>query len=273
MQIVGRFFSDVGAFRQYVDAVQLTGWRPAFVVVHNTSAPDRATYRGWRANPQMHGGWTPENWARNLASYYSGLGWHAGPHAFVTDDGVLAFSPLDKPGVHSPSWNSRTWGIETVGEFETEPFDGGVKSNLIAVLGILHARLGLDPADYKLGVRGLHYHKEDVATTHRTCPGRHMVKAELVAAVAAHIAGQHPGDHVDIALAVHAAPTNDLSDRVLRSVPWLQQQLNVKGAIPALTVDGVIGQATRRAVMLFQQQNGLVPDGIAGPLTRAKLAA
>ncbi|MBD1919353.1 MULTISPECIES: peptidoglycan-binding domain-containing protein [Cyanophyceae] len=46
------------------------------------------------------------------------------------------------------------------------------------------------------------------------------------------------------------------------AVTELQQLLNAKGI--NITVDGVFGGATRVAVVQFQQQNGLVADGIVG---------
>lgn len=49
------------------------------------------------------------------------------------------------------------------------------------------------------------------------------------------------------------------------AVTELQQLLNAKGI--NITVDGVFGDATRVAVVQFQQQNGLVADGIVGPQT------
>ena len=45
----------------------------------------------------------------------------------------------------------------------------------------------------------------------------------------------------------------------------LQQLLNTKGI--DITVDGDFGSATRAAVVKFQQQNGLVADGIVGTQT------
>lgn len=49
------------------------------------------------------------------------------------------------------------------------------------------------------------------------------------------------------------------------AVSELQQLLNAKGI--NITVDGVFGNATRAAVVQFQQQNGLVADGIVGTQT------
>lgn len=53
------------------------------------------------------------------------------------------------------------------------------------------------------------------------------------------------------------------------AVSALQTALNTHGY--HLAVDGVFGPATRAAVMSFQKQHGLAADGIAGPLTWAKL--
>ncbi|MCL6432737.1 MAG: peptidoglycan-binding protein [Leptolyngbyaceae cyanobacterium HOT.MB2.61] len=46
------------------------------------------------------------------------------------------------------------------------------------------------------------------------------------------------------------------------AVVELQKLLNAKGA--NLLVDGFLGPATKAAVILFQQQRGLVPDGATG---------
>jgi Putative peptidoglycan binding domain len=48
----------------------------------------------------------------------------------------------------------------------------------------------------------------------------------------------------------------------------LNQQLFPR---PNLVVDGAFGSKTRTAVVAFQRQAGLVPDGIVGPRTRAAL--
>lgn len=190
--IVGRSFTP-DAFEKYVATLKFNLWRPRFCVVHNTSAPDLKTWQGWQARKPAI---TDEKWAQNLVGYYRDQqGWSAGPHLFITPGGILAFSPLTGPGTHSPSWNSISWGIETVGEFEREPFTGAVKDNLIAALAILHKAAGLSPLPYELGARGLHFHKEDKGTTHKTCPGRNMVKADLVKAVQAKILALSGGDH------------------------------------------------------------------------------
>jgi hypothetical protein len=207
--IVGKFV-DLAGFAAHVDGLVFTGWTPQFVVVHNTSAPSLANYADWRSHPERHGNWTPEKWLQNLMNYYANeQHWNAGPHAFVCPDGVGLFTPFTQRGVHSPAWNAITWGIETVGEFETEAFDNGSKTNLIAVLGILHARIGLNPGDYKFGVRGIHFHKEDPITTHKSCPGKNMVKADLIDGVVAYMQAAHPGDHAEIPMEAHTASATE----------------------------------------------------------------
>ena len=52
-------------------------------------------------------------------------------------------------------------------------------------------------------------------------------------------------------------------------VKELQTRLNMKGY--TLVVDGIFGKLTQVAVMDFQSKNGLLADGIVGPLTRNKL--
>ena len=49
-------------------------------------------------------------------------------------------------------------------------------------------------------------------------------------------------------------------------VRYLQEKLTSK-LYPLGTIDGIFGNATRQAVVAFQQENGLTPDGIVGPLT------
>lgn len=57
------------------------------------------------------------------------------------------------------------------------------------------------------------------------------------------------------------------------SVKDLQWRLNKAGATPALTVDGVAGNATRTAIRKFQYDHKLDVDGLLGPKTWAALDA
>jgi putative chitinase len=84
------------------------------------------------------------------------------------------------------------------------------------------------------------------------------------------------------ASAAQSAPSHAASAEVIRhgqrgsDVQSLQQTLNQLGVRDAhgnrLAEDGRFGDHTREAVLAFQKQQGLVPDGIAGRNTHAALA-
>ncbi len=270
MQIIGKGF-NIEEFKKYVDSVTLTAWKPKFPVVHNTSSPNQKLYKNWMDTKHITG----EQWMKNLASYYSGMGWNGCPHLFVAYDKIWVLNPLDKRGTHTPSWNAISWGVETVAEFENEPFDGGVKSNLIAAVAILCHKMDFDPADFVLGKSGIHFHKEDKATTHKSCPGKNLVKSSFVADVVDYMNDNFNSklevvvSHPHISEASQSADTSSLTDEELTSIKWVQGQLNRLGA--KLTVDGIVGSKTKSAVKAFQEKNWLNPDGIAGPLTRKAL--
>lgn len=159
--IVGRGFSAT-EFARYVASLKFGPWRPRFVVLHNTATPTLARWHDHPGAERM----------RNLADYYRGLGWSAGPHLFVADDLIWVFSPLDAPGVHSPSWNRSSWGVEIVGDFDIEPFEGAIRENAIEALAALHLAAHLDSHTLRL-------HREDPETTH-ACPGRNIDKADVI---------------------------------------------------------------------------------------------
>ena len=199
---VKKAFPDASTFQAYADGVKYPTWRPRFVVVHNTSAPDAAAYDGYQNATAKRPAISDEQWAANLEGYYKNdQRWSGGPHGVVTRKNVMVvLNPFNARGTHTPSWNGVSLGIETVGEFDRDPFDGAIRQNLIDALAVIHLSLGLSPLPFELGVRGLHFHKEDEATTHKDCPGKHVIKADLVAAVIARMTALAGGghDHEDI---------------------------------------------------------------------------
>jgi hypothetical protein len=159
---VARGFTPA-AFAVYVATLDFSRWRPSFVVVHNTQAP---TFARWHDVPG-------EQRMRGLASYYrDDQGWSGGPHLFIADDLIWVFTPLTVPGVHSPSWNGESWGMELVGDYDREPFGEAVKGNALDALYTLHLAAGWREPQLRL-------HREDPKTTHTFCPGRNVDRAEL----------------------------------------------------------------------------------------------
>lgn len=178
--IVGQGFT-AGDFETYVASLTFAAWRPSFVVLHNTAIPTFAEWHAVPGNRRMQG----------FQSYYRDTqGWSGGPHLFVADDLIWVFTPLTVPGVHSPSWNNVSWGVELVGDYATEKMDPNLLANAISAVATLHGALGLDSTALKL-------HREDPLTTH-LCPGNEIAKADFIAQVTAKLADNFPGEHPDM---------------------------------------------------------------------------
>lgn len=153
-------------------------FKPTFIVLHNTAVPSIAQRRTGFTREHMYG----------LARYYGmDQGWRSGPHLFVDQNGIWVFSPLDKVGTHSPCYNAKSWGIEQLGDFETESYDSGdgarIRENAVAAVAILTiaGNIKKGPQNANNPIR---FHKEDHCTTHH-CPGDHCVKDEIISSVEA----------------------------------------------------------------------------------------
>jgi len=145
------------------------------VVIHNTAPPTLAN--------RPHG-FSYQNMLDMRERYANVLEWSGGPHVFVddTEKGIWVFNPLKLPGVHSPSWNSNSYAVEMLGDYEEDDFLSGrgakVGANAIAACSILLKFAGLVPS-----ATSIRFHKEDPKTNHTTCPGKGVVKSVFVAAV------------------------------------------------------------------------------------------
>jgi len=171
-------------FREHVNTLDFSTWKPIGIVIHNTASP---SLKRWHEVPR-------EKWMNNLETYYKGLGWSGGPHLFIDDgeDGIGLFNPLNRRGTHSPSFNAQWLGFEHVGDYAKEDDDAGpglrVKNNGIAAMAIVCAKLGIDPTTH------IKLHKEDPRTDH-DCPGRDMAedKAKIIEAIIEYMG--NGGDH------------------------------------------------------------------------------
>lgn len=178
--IVARGFAPT-PFIDYVNALTFPQWRPKKIVLHNTYIPSLALWKQVGA----------QQYLRNLEKYYRDkLEWSAGPHLFIDDRAIWVFTPLTTPGVHSPSYNHNAWGVETVGDYDREPLLPETRNNVTSALATLMEAMGLDPRE------DLVLHKEDPATDHKGCPGKHIVKPEMIAAVVEKLAKRRGGDHL-----------------------------------------------------------------------------
>jgi len=160
-----------------IESLEWDDWEPIGITLHNTASP---TLAQWAESGPSH-----DARIRNLQSYYEGMGWHGGPHWFVSRNFINEFSNPLRRGTHSPSFNAAYFGIEMVGDYNREPFDSGdgamVRDNAVFLMACLCKKFGWQIE------RVLKLHKEDPRTDH-DCPGRLVVKADVIQRVKAQMA-------------------------------------------------------------------------------------
>lgn len=138
------------------------GWRPTGITLHNTGAPN---LKQWAESGPAH-----DARIRGLQAYYEQqLGWHAGPHLFISRQFINGFSNIQRIGVHASCFNNTRIGIEMVGDFEPndDQFNSGdgamVRDNAVFAVAVLNMKLGLKPED-------MNFHR-DCVQDHHACPG------------------------------------------------------------------------------------------------------
>jgi len=140
-------------FLTYVKAAPIA-WATRGATVHHTYSPNEATWR-------KYGGWA--YWGPQMARYYRNTrGWHCGPHAFISYEGISIFTPLGETGIHAGAEANRTTiGMEIVGDFMAALPEGQTLENATWAYAAVLWRLGKDAAS-------LYPHRYWMATQ---CPG------------------------------------------------------------------------------------------------------
>ena len=172
MKIVGKCLT-IEEFRTYVEGYNFGSIPPNKLILHHTYSP---TIKQWKGKKTLY----------NIKSYYENeLGWSAGPHLFIAEDGIWLFTPMFDVGIHAATGNA-TWtknggrvskgygkpgagwklqeysiGIEVVGEYDTKVWSGKTKDNAVAAIKILMDNLNIDFEEVK-------YHSD---YSKKTCPG------------------------------------------------------------------------------------------------------
>jgi N-acetylmuramoyl-L-alanine amidase len=204
-------FEGVARTRQQtlerINALQWTNWRPQGITLHNTAAP---TLEQWAETGPRH-----DARIRNLQSFYENeKGWHAGPHWFVSRNWINWFSDPLRPGVHSRCFNATRFGIEMVGDYDQEEFNSGdgalVRDNAIFLIAALNLKFDFDPDDLK-------FHVECKKDNH-DCPGKKVVKAEVISRVRAMMAALKSESVVSARATVPASSSAGAPGR-LRNIP------------------------------------------------------
>ena len=164
-------------FKAFVATLKWRGWKPKFIVLHNTAEPNLAQWQHDNTGKDYE-----HRRVVNLNSYYKNdEGWHSGPHLFISSNLIWDACDLAADGVHASCYNHESLGVEMVGDYANRGFRQRrrrqVRDHAVAALAILHQALGLDPET-------LRFHKECLAD-HHDCPGKNVDKADMIARVKA----------------------------------------------------------------------------------------
>lgn len=148
MNIINKCLS-AKEFKDYIAKKSFSPNNPNKLCLHHTWKPDVADWNGAKT-------------ISGLKRYYEGLGWSAGPHLFIAEDGIWLFTDMNKQGIHAGLGNKNSIGIEVVGNYDPKVWKGKTKENALSVIELLSAKLGLTFGD-------IHYHRMYSA---KTCPGK-----------------------------------------------------------------------------------------------------
>lgn len=175
--IVGVGFAEA-EFRQYLAGLpDAMTWRPRGVTIHHTAAPSLA---------QRPVGFVEQH-MRNLRGYYMGLGWSRGPHLFVDEHRIWVFSPLQNRGVHAVTFNGSHFGVEMLGNYDSEDPSAGRGAGVLRMgkvaTALLCHRYGFSPSNV-VSPQEVNGHR-DCRSTAKTCPGRRVDMGQFRAGVSA----------------------------------------------------------------------------------------
>ncbi len=155
MEIINRRLT-VHEFEDYINNYYF-GTQPANkLVIHHTWRPTKDEWQGQIS-------------INALKRYYEEKGWSAGPHILIAEGGIWLFSPMNKDGIHAATFNYRTIGIEIVGDYDNQVWEGKTKNNALGTIKALMNKLNLKEAD-------ILFHRD---ASLKTCPGTAITKQWL----------------------------------------------------------------------------------------------
>jgi hypothetical protein len=141
---------------------------PDCIFLHHTWRPTREEWKGRQTLLAIKRNYEGYTWVDSRGEVH--LGWTAGPHLFVADDGIWLFTDLARDGVGVQGHNQGSLHVEMVGNYDESLPEGPTLANTVAVLGALCDRLGLDP-------QNLLFHRD---YSYKSCPGNKVTKDWII---------------------------------------------------------------------------------------------
>ncbi len=135
------------------------------VTLHNTWMPDLKRVQGYLNSKK----WTPEQLIDNWWVSYRKMKWYSGPHIFIFPEKIYVATPLNVRGTHSPSYNKNYWGIEIIGNYDTEILPPQMRKLAVHTAATMFKTLGVTATNINF-----RFHGEDPKTTHKNCPGKNI---------------------------------------------------------------------------------------------------
>lgn len=247
MQIIGKVMT-ASEFVDYVEHLDLPAPRANRVFLHHTWKPTPETWHGYDTILGMKAYYEQQIWTDLDGQVYEG--WTVGPHIFVAPDGIWLFSDLRYDGVGVYGHNYRSRHIEMVGNYDYQLPSGSILDDTVAVLGILHERLGLSIED-------LAFHR-DFST--KTCPGLAVQKPWIKTMVREWIADYRRQREERMA-AVRRAITDQVRHLLVERNPncALSQAADDRGLVGPISQEIPIEIDDRAYLVQFYAEALLVP--------------
>lgn len=292
----GKLFDDADSFLKYYEQVKAADVTISAVHVHHTYVPSHKDFTGSNYRQLQDG----------MRNYHLSKGWITiGQHITIFPDGKIMtgrnpnIMPASALGYNGTD-KKHPFMFETLGNFDFghDKLEGKQLDTVLAICRYFYAKsAGIEFHNQCL----IHHNGEMVSP--KTCPGTSvnygwfmgLVKKPVVIDVPAQVTIEPVTPPVTPAVVAPptippvpqpVAPTTTEPTttptpkppiphfvRDLKFRLWLMRGYDVQLVQKRLgiKVDGWFGVATRRAVISFQKENGLVPDGVVGVKTWAKL--
>jgi hypothetical protein len=241
-----RQWQTVQEFANYLSAYNpaIASWANG-VIIHHTYIPTQAA---WHGMTSMSG----------LKNFYISKQWSAGPHLFVVanssnpaNDGIWQLTPLNMQGVHAGTCNTHTWGIEVVGDYNTNPWDAQTRALVVGAAATL-----LQWRSITVSATSVKGHRD--CNSPKSCPGTAINLHDVRQWITDYLTAPTPGIPITTQSAIIASPRCTIEqaatyirnrspqpiyttyDITVNILPWYWQYCVQTGVDPCIAVAQLI---------------------------------